>query len=205
MDLNTSRLECSVAPSQNTCLCLPQHTSTRFGAMDHNPPSIPAVDAVCPINDNPSPNSTQGEDNTHAGNGGGKGGMQPEEDKREPEEVQEAPVEVQEEVQVAVDPPIMEDEDESEVVEAPPPTTPPATTSPSTLTGSADPGDNIGKASTGCSDPMVAEMVAMDTASRDQQGLGPLQCDDALSAMAVEHSKSQCECVPTSNHRFPNA
>ena len=118
MDLNTSRLECSVAPSQNTCLCLPQHTSTRFGAMDHNPPSIPAVDAVCPINDNPSPNSTQGEDNTHAGNGGGKGGMQPEEDKREPEEVQEAPVEVQEEVQVAVDPPIMEDEDESEVVEA---------------------------------------------------------------------------------------
>ena len=78
-----------------------------------------------------------------------------------------------------------------EPMPAPEPTTPPPSP-PSGGSGALS--DNIGKASTGCGDPMVQEMVAAD--NRDRGGAGTLQCDDELSQMAMEHSKVQCECAP---------
>lgn len=75
-----------------------------------------------------------------------------------------------------------------------PATPPPAATPTTPPSGGSDAlPDNLGMGSGGCSDPMVQEMIALDNKDRAAGGAGPLQCDDTVCKLALEHSKSQCE------------
>ena len=57
-------------------------------------------------------------------------------------------------------------------------------------------GGDVGKSMGSCSDPYVQAMVAADNA--DRGGIGAFKCDEAMSQIAMEHSKAMCKCDPPS-------
>ena len=66
--------------------------------------------------------------------------------------------------------------------------------------------DSLDKASGGCEDPMVLEMIALHNKERASEGLAALKIDASLCEMALAHSKDQAKCaLPPPQPRLPLA